>query len=159
MSPEQVRGQPADHRADIFAVGAVLYEMLAGRRPFVGDTSAETMTAILKQDPPAIPGVSAQVEQIVRHCLEKEPAARYQSARDLAFQLRLLRHPSSHVAPVPRHARDRRHVALASRRPGSAGGHRNADMVADPAGPAGLHGALHETHVRFGPHHRSGVFT
>ena len=95
MSPEQVRGQPADHRADIFAVGALLYEMLAGRRPFLGDTSVETMTAILKQEPPSIPGVSGQVEQIVRHCLEKEPASRYQSARDLAFQLRLVRHPSS----------------------------------------------------------------
>ena len=54
MSPEQVRGQPADHRSDIFALGAVLYEMLAGRRPFVGDSSAETMNAILKQDPPPI---------------------------------------------------------------------------------------------------------
>ena len=75
MSPEQVRGQPADHRADIFAVGALLYEMLAGRRPFLGETSVETMTAILKQDPLPIPGVSPQVEQIVRHCLEKEPAA------------------------------------------------------------------------------------
>ena len=95
MSPEQVRGLSADHRSDIFAAGAVLYEMLAGRRPFVADTSVETMTAILKQDPPAVSGVSAQVHQIVRHCLEKEPGARYQSARDLAFQLRLVRHPSS----------------------------------------------------------------
>jgi len=98
MSPEQVRGQPADHRSDIFAVGALLYEMLAGRRPFVGDTSVETMTAILKQDPPPIPAVAGQVEQIVRHCLEKEPGSRYQSARDLAFQLRLVRHPSSPMA-------------------------------------------------------------
>ena len=98
MSPEQVRGLSADHRSDIFAVGAVLYEMLAGRRPFVADTSAETMTAILKQDPPSVPGVSAQVDQIVRHCLEKEPGARYQSARDLAFQLRLVRDPSSRPA-------------------------------------------------------------
>ena len=60
MAPEQVRGQTVDHRADIFAVGALLYEMLAGRRPFVGDTSAETMTAILKQDPPAIWGFPAK---------------------------------------------------------------------------------------------------
>ena len=113
MAPEQVRGQTVDHRADIFAVGALLYEMLAGRRPFVGDTSAETMTAILKQDPPAISGVPGQVEQVVRHCLEKEPAARYQTARDLAFQLRLLRHASPQVVPLPLRI-DRRHVVFAS---------------------------------------------
>ena len=113
MSPEQVRGQPADHRSDIFAVGAVLYEMLSGRRAFLGDTSAETMTAILKQEPPPIPGVSPQVDQIARHCLEKDPAHRYQSARDLAFQLRLVRHPSS-PAPAPLSARSpRRQVVLA----------------------------------------------
>ena len=91
MAPEQVRGEPADHRSDIFAVGALLYEMLAGRRPFAGDTAVETMAAILRQEPPPVPKASSQVEQIVRHCLEKEPGARYQSARDLAFQLRLAR--------------------------------------------------------------------
>ena len=112
MSPEQVRGRPADHRADIFAVGALLYEMLAGRRPFPGETNVETMTAILKQDPPAIPGVSPQVEQIVRHCLEKEPAARYQSARDLAFQLRVVRQPST-PTPAPMSIAPRRNVAAA----------------------------------------------
>ena len=112
MSPEQVHGQRPDHRADIFAVGVLLYEMLAGRRPFLGDTNVETMTAILKQDPPAIPGVSPQVEQIVRHCLEKEPAARYQSARDLAFQLHVVRHPST-PTPAPVSIAQRRNVAAA----------------------------------------------
>jgi serine/threonine protein kinase len=101
MSPEQVRGQKTDHRSDIFAFGAVLYEMLAGRRAFTGDTSAETMTAIVKQDPPPIVQVSPVIEQIVRHCLEKEPAERFQSARDLAFQLRLARHSSTQT-PIPR---------------------------------------------------------
>jgi serine/threonine protein kinase/dipeptidyl aminopeptidase/acylaminoacyl peptidase len=108
MAPEQIRGQPVDHRADVFAFGALLYEMMAGRRPFVGETSAETMTAILRQEPPPLAGVSAQVEQIVRHCLEKEPAARYQSARDLGFQLRLGRHPSTPIAALPMAGRRRR---------------------------------------------------
>jgi eukaryotic-like serine/threonine-protein kinase len=108
MSPEQVRGEPADHRSDIFAVGVLLYEMLTGRRPFVGDTTVETMAAILKHDPSPILERTSQVEQVVRHCLEKEPAARYQSARDLAFQLRLVRHaPSSIHAPLPTGTRRR----------------------------------------------------
>jgi serine/threonine protein kinase len=95
MSPEQVRGQAADYRSDIFALGAVLYEMLAGRRPFARPTTVETMNAILNEPPPAVPGISPQVEQIVRHCLEKEPAVRYQSARDLGFHLRLARQASA----------------------------------------------------------------
>lgn len=113
MAPEQIRAQPVDHRADIFAVGALLYEMLAGRRPFIAETSAETMTAILRQEPAPLAGVSAQVEQIVRHCLEKGPAARYQSARDLAFQLRLVRHPSTSTA-APLVAGRRRRAVVAS---------------------------------------------
>ena len=108
MSPEQVRGQQADYRSDIFAVGGVLYEMLSGRRAFLGETSVETMTAILKQEALPIAGVSPQVDQIVRHCLEKEPAHRYQSARDLAFQLRLVRHPSS-PTPAPSSTSTPRH--------------------------------------------------
>jgi len=75
MAPEQVRGQPADHRADIFAFGAVLYEMLSGRRAFRGDTSAETMTAILREEPPEISReghpLPPALDRIVRHCLEK----------------------------------------------------------------------------------------
>jgi serine/threonine protein kinase len=91
MAPEQVRGQPADARADLFALGAVLYEMLAGRRAFHGDTSAETMSAILRDDPVDLSAsradLPAALAGIVRHCLERNPAERFQSARDLVFSL------------------------------------------------------------------------
>src|SRR5215471_14416 len=91
MSPEQVRGQAADPRSDIFAFGAILYEMLSGRRAFYRETGAETMTAILKEDPPDLGesshSISPGLERIVDHCLEKNPEQRFQSARDLAFNL------------------------------------------------------------------------
>jgi hypothetical protein len=91
MAPEQVRGQAVDGRADLFALGTVLYEMLAGRSPFARDTAAETMTAILKEDPPDLSprrgDLPASLDAIVRHCLERNPAERFQSARDLVFNL------------------------------------------------------------------------
>jgi Tol biopolymer transport system component len=94
MSPEQVRGQLTDARSDIFSFGAVLFEMLAGQRTFRGDTSVETMNAILKEDPadlsPRNRNVSPGLERVVRHCLEKSPDQRFQSARDLAFDLEAL---------------------------------------------------------------------
>jgi Tol biopolymer transport system component len=91
MSPEQVRGMAADQRSDIFSFGCVLFEMLTGQRAFCGDTAAETMTAILKEEPLDLvkdgAAVPAALEPIVRHCLEKRPEDRFQSARDLAFVL------------------------------------------------------------------------
>jgi serine/threonine protein kinase len=91
MAPEQVRGEAADPRTDIFAFGAVLYEMLSGVRAFRRDTPAETMTAVLKDDPPELSDpvrlVSPALERIVRRCLEKNPEQRFQSARDLSFAL------------------------------------------------------------------------
>ena len=92
MSPEQVRGANADHRSDIFSFGAVLYEMLAGRRAFQAESQVETMNAILHADPPEAapePGaIPAALAGILRRCLEKRPEQRFQSAADLAFALR-----------------------------------------------------------------------
>jgi serine/threonine protein kinase len=89
MSPEQVRGDHVDHHTDIFAFGAILYEMLAGNRAFQKPTSAETMAAIINEDPPAIsqatPSVPLALQRVVHRCLEKKPEARFQSASDLAF--------------------------------------------------------------------------
>jgi serine/threonine protein kinase len=94
MSPEQVRGETVDHRADIFAFGAILYELVTRQRAFKKPTSAETMTAILHEDPPAIAltteGISPGLLRIVQRCLEKKPERRFQSASDLAFALEAL---------------------------------------------------------------------
>jgi serine/threonine protein kinase/Tol biopolymer transport system component len=94
MAPEQVRGQVADHRADIFAFGAIVYEMLTGKRAFQKPTSAETMSAILNQDPPSIsqlaPTIPLALQRVVHRCLEKNREQRFQSASDLAFALEAL---------------------------------------------------------------------
>ena len=91
MAPEQVRGLDVDHRSDIFAFGAVLYEMLSGERAFKGETAADTMTAILTKDPRDLDttslSISPGLDRIVRRCLEKTPDLRFQSANDLAFAL------------------------------------------------------------------------
>jgi eukaryotic-like serine/threonine-protein kinase len=91
IAPEQLKGRPVDHRADIFSFGAILYEMLSGRRAFHHESAAETMSAILKEDPPDLSDtnktVSPALERLVNHCLEKNPEARFHSARDLAFAL------------------------------------------------------------------------
>jgi Tol biopolymer transport system component len=101
MSPEQVRGEAVDPRSDIFSFGAVLYEMLAGRPAFTRDTAPETMTAILKDDRPALraPDVSPSLARIVSRCLEKTREMRFQSARDLAFGLEMLSDTAATALP------------------------------------------------------------
>ena len=102
MSPEQVRGEDADARSDIFAFGAVLYETLCGSRAFHRNTTAETMTAVLREDPPEVSGsgraISPALDRIVRRCLEKDPEQRFQSAKDLSFALSALSGSDSSVA-------------------------------------------------------------
>ena len=94
MSPEQVRGETSDHRADIFALGTVLHEMLSGERAFQGEAKVSTLNSILVDDPPEAssiaPGVTKAHDEVVHHCLEKSPDHRFQSAQDLAFQLEVL---------------------------------------------------------------------
>jgi Tol biopolymer transport system component len=98
MSPEQVRGQEADHRSDIFSFGMTLYEMLSGQRAFNGASVADVMSAILKEEPPELGEMNAKInpalEKIVRRCLEKRPERRFQSASDLGFALEALSTPS-----------------------------------------------------------------
>ena len=114
MAPEQVRGETADQRADVFAFGVVLYEMLTGRRAFARETPADTMTAILRDEPPDMTGDAARLpaalDRIVRHCLEKNPRARFQSASDIGFALQSLTasNVSGPAAAVPAPSTGRR---------------------------------------------------
>ena len=109
MSPEQARGLATDHRSDIFSFGVILYELLAGTRPFSGETSAEAITAILKQEPPELPEtVPVALRHVVAHCLEKDAEERFQSARDLRFSLSQVTESGSNgtvaASPLPVHA-------------------------------------------------------
>src|ERR1700723_393011 len=91
MSPEQVRGTAVDPRSDIFSFGAILYEMISGKRAFHGETAADTMSAILREEPAELSetnrNVSPALERMVQHCLEKNPEQRFHSASDIAFDL------------------------------------------------------------------------
>jgi Tol biopolymer transport system component len=113
MSPEQAAGQKADGRSDLFSLGCVLYEMLSGKRAFVRDTMPETLTAILREDPPPLsdlsPPLPDPLERLVLHCLEKRPEDRFQSARDLAFALQAL--SGSGISGAGVHVPGRRAVA------------------------------------------------
>ena len=138
MSPEQVRGEPADERSDIFSFGAVLYEMFSGLRAFKGDTSIETMNAILREDPAPLSesgrSIPPALERLVGHCLEKEPEDRFQSSRDLAFDIGAL----STMTDAPKAG-----VAVPRR--------RWPRWVTAAAAAAALAGLLFWSGVRFGP--------
>ena len=118
MAPEQLRGKVSDARADLFAFGAILYEMLSGHRAFKGDTAADTITAILTKDPPELTEASTQIspalDRIVHHCLEKSRDERFQSARDIAFDLETLSSASSTAKAVVAPAVRRRWPKMAA---------------------------------------------
>ena len=122
MAPEQARGQPADGRSDIFAFGVVLYEMLSGRRAFLGDTASDTLAAILMKDPDPLPSVTPQgLDRVVRRCLEKRPEGRFQSAHDLALALETASTTGGPVGTEPAKAGWlRRHWIAAAAATGSA---------------------------------------
>lgn len=117
MAPEQVRGEKADYRSDIFAFGAILYEMLSGQRAFRRDSGAETMTAILKEEPPdlEVAKVSPGLERVLRRCLEKDPEQRFHSASDLGFAIEALTGTASSKAhPAVASSRSRQWMWVAA---------------------------------------------
>ena len=104
MSPEQVRGASTDDRSDIFSLGVIIHEMISGIAPFHGDSAVETLHAILKDDPAALPDrgeISNELGHVIRHCLEKDPEARFQSARDLVFVLEMAFRSGTGVSRAP----------------------------------------------------------
>lgn len=104
MSPEQAEGKPVDHRSDLFSLGVLYYEMATGRRPFAGDTTASTIAAILRDEPPSVAEVRADVPRhlarIINRCLDKDPARRFQSTADLRVELENLRTESDADRPA-----------------------------------------------------------
>jgi Tol biopolymer transport system component len=118
MSPEQARGLRVDHRSDLFSLGVVMYEMLSGVAPFRRATSADTLAAILHEEPPAfaadLPAAPPALERIVRRCLEKEPEQRYQNARDLKFGLDVLEPSERDLAPRAQRRASGRPAVLAA---------------------------------------------
>jgi hypothetical protein len=153
MSPEQVRGETADQRSDIFTFGSILYEMLSGSRAFKKNTGAETMTAVLNEEPPefvAKTGIAPALDRIVRHCMEKHPPQRFQSAHDIAFDLEAVSGVSTttSAAAITKKARNR------WLRPAIAGAVLLAAGLAFGAwlkpAPAELHPKLHRMTFRRG---------
>ncbi|HEY6148006.1 MAG TPA: serine/threonine-protein kinase, partial [Thermoanaerobaculia bacterium] len=121
MSPEQARGLPVDHRSDLFSFGAILYEMLSGRKAFKKATASDTMAAILRDEPPGLSAsggfIPPALDNVVGHCLEKNPEDRFQSARDIVFALTVASSSSSSSGPqamTPRAGKSRMLIAAAA---------------------------------------------
>jgi TolB-like protein len=121
MSPEQARGLPVDHRSDIFSLGSILYELFSGKRAFRKDTPGDTLAAIIRDEPAELTAtgrnVSPALDHIVRHCLEKDPGDRFQSAKDIAFALSEASGPmtvTSGVLPLPTARLDKRRTLVAA---------------------------------------------
>src|SRR5262245_17313302 len=123
MSPEQLRGLPVDHRSDIFSFGAILYELLSGKKAFKRDTASDTIAAVLKEEPPELKqsgrNISPQLDNIVRHCLEKDRENRFQTAKDVTFALSEASSPTTAVssgaqAAVAPERKDRRNALIAA---------------------------------------------
>ncbi len=115
MSPEQLRGEPVDGRSDIFSLGCVLYEMVSGQKVFARKTAAESISAVLNEEPAELAGSGKQVppdfDRIVAHCVEKKPEQRFQAARDVAFALRTIASTSGVFQPVAQRPKPRFHRA------------------------------------------------
>jgi len=106
-APEQIRGAETDHRADIFSLGVILYELIAGAAPFHGPSAIDTIVAILHEDPAPLGtrrAIPRALEDVVHHCVEKDPSARFQTALDLAFSLESIRRQVGDAAPRATHA-------------------------------------------------------
>jgi len=153
MSPEQVKGEPADHRSDIFSFGSIFYEMLSGQRAFKRNTGAETMAAVINDDPPEISSrtvaMPPALEHIVRHCMEKQPSQRFQSAHDIAFDLEMLSGISASAATASSAARKSRLVPVLAAAIVLLAGIGAAYAWLRPA-PEALHPKLHRITFRRG---------
>ena len=140
MAPEQVRGEEVDHRADVFSLGVVLYELLTGRRAFRGNTIAETLTAILREDPPELselaPHVPPGVWRVVKRCLEKRPEDRFQSARDVGFALEVGADPDPTRRAGTQGPARRARVAIGAAVAGCLGGLLLSRLATVPPTPA-----------------------
>ena len=153
MSPEQLEGQEADARSDIFGLGCVLYEMVTGRRAFEGKSTAKVVAAIMTTEPPAISTLSpltpASLERVVRKCLAKDPEERWQNAGDLASELRWISESGSQSgAAVPAQAYSREEVTYMACTGAGSGSRDSRWLFAPPSNRAAEFAGRHQSSTR-----------